>query len=331
MQIQPSLWVKLRRLCAQHLRQEDPFCAQIDSMIERMPESARGDQDQMMASLVTTLGRLPNAVELGFLIGRRVPVTAYGVRSLGMLTAPTNGDALRFVADIHAMSVPLLDFTYEETASEGRFTIGSRCPIDSAGEALMVAVCAAAIEREISRRTGRSSNITRLELTTSSKGTEACYRKHLSITPHTDGKSNTLIFGRALLDLPNPYADVDTFNSIVSACAQQAERQGYVEPLRNRVRDAIMSDIGAPPSPEILAKSLDLTPRQLRIRLEKAGTNYLAILRDCRTEYASALLRNPSMSLAQIADRLGYSDLSSFSHAFYRWTGKSPSAFRTGK
>ena len=34
-------------------------------------------------------------------------------------------------------------------------------------------------------------------------------------------------------------------------------------------------------------------------------------------------------ALSLIAERLGYSDLSAFSHAFYRWTGKSPSAFRS--
>jgi AraC-like DNA-binding protein len=328
MQIQPSFWVKLRRLCTQHLGQEDPLRLQIEGMIDRMRESARGGQHEKMAGLCTMLGRLPNAVELGFLIGERVPVTAYGVLSLGLLTAPTIGDALWFVAHVHSTEIPLVHFGYEETVSDGRFTIGFRCSIDRAGEALIVAMCTAAVEGEIARRSGRTGNFVRVELTPSSKDAAASYRKCLSLMPNTDGKSNTLILGRAVLELPNPHADIDTFNSVVQACTERAELRARGASLRDRVREAIMSSIGAPPSQERLAKTLDLTPRQLRVGLERERTSYQAIMRDCRTAYASGLLRNPSLSLSQIADRLGYSELSAFSHAFCRWTGKSPSAFR---
>ncbi len=329
MQIQPSFWIKLRRLWAPHLGSADPLRFHIDSMINRIMESGRDEQHRKIANLFTTLGRLPNAVELGFQIGARVPVTAYGVLSLGALTAPTVGAALRFIADVHHLAVPLVDCAYAESASEGRLTIGFRCPIDCAGEALIVAVCTAAIDAEIARRSGRSGNIARLELTPSSKGAETSYRKCLSLTPNTDGKSNTLVFARAVLDLPNMHADIDTFNSIVRACAARADFQVCGSMLKDRVREAIMSGIAAPPSQERLAKALNLTPRQLRIRLERERTSYQEIIRSCRIEYASALLQNPSLSLSQLADRLGYSDLSAFSHAFYRWTGKSPSAFRS--
>ena len=328
MHIQPSFWVKLRSLCTQHLEKEDPLRLQINGMIDQIPEYTRGDQHQMTADLFAMLGRLPNAVECGFRMGGRLPATTYGVLSLGILTAPTIGDALRFIANARNLQTPLINLSYEEVASEGRFTIGFRCPIDSAGESLIVAVCTAAIEREIARRSGRAGNFARLELTPSSKGSEAIYRKCLSLTPRTDSKSNKLIFRRAVLDLPNAHADVDTFNSVVHACMAQAEFQACEVPLQDRVRETIMSGIGAPPSQQRLAKILGLSPKQLRVRLDRECTSYQKIIRDCRTEYARALFKSPSLSLSEIADRLGYSDLSAFSHSFNRWTGKSPSDFR---
>jgi AraC-like DNA-binding protein len=36
------------------------------------------------------------------------------------------------------------------------------------------------------------------------------------------------------------------------------------------------------------------------------------------------------MTNEEIAVRLDYSDAANFRHAFARWTGKSPSAFRSG-
>jgi AraC-like DNA-binding protein len=40
------------------------------------------------------------------------------------------------------------------------------------------------------------------------------------------------------------------------------------------------------------------------------------------------MLMDATLSLEAIASLLGYSDLSNFSHAFKRWTGHSPGAFR---
>jgi AraC-like DNA-binding protein len=40
------------------------------------------------------------------------------------------------------------------------------------------------------------------------------------------------------------------------------------------------------------------------------------------------LLITRSMSASQNATELGYGDLANFSHAFKRWTGRSPSEYR---
>lgn len=328
MQIRPTFWEKMRHVCAQSLGDNNPLRSQIDDMFARIPEAAQGDRHRTMADVFNMLGRMPNAPDLGFLIGGRLPLTAYGSLSLGVLTAPTVGQALRIAADVHNLMAPLTTYKYEETASEGHLTIGFRYPTSSTGEALAVATCAATFEREIALHSGRSANFVRLELTPSSKGTEPTYRKRLLLTPHTNSKSNTLVFARDILDLPNDRGDTDTFSSIVRACREMDERQAGRSSLIERVRQAILSNIGAPPSQESAARMLNLTPRQLRTHLARLRTSYREIVRDCRTEYAQVLLKNPSLPLSQIADRLGYLDQSAFSHAYYRWTGKRPSDLR---
>lgn len=328
MQIQPSLWRKLRRVCLSDLDRDRVRRSDFVQRLDQSSASICCERHPPIADVLSTLSRSPNAVEHGLLIGSHLPITAYGVPSLGILTAPTVGDGLRFIAEVHRLLVPLIDLSYDESPSGGRLTIGFRCAIDAAGEALMVAACTAAIERAIFGLCGRVGTITRLDLTPSSRGNEATYRKHLSVTPHTDGMGNTLVISSATLGLQNAQADIDTFNSVIQACRAQAERRIGRTPLQARVREIVMSRIGAPPSQEAVARRLELTPRQLRQHLEREGSSFQKIVRGCRTEYATTLLQNPSMSLSQVADRLGYSELSSFSHAFLRWTGKYPSAFR---
>jgi AraC-like DNA-binding protein len=45
-------------------------------------------------------------------------------------------------------------------------------------------------------------------------------------------------------------------------------------------------------------------------------------------EQARELLRQHTLSVEQVAERLGYSDVSNFGRAFRRWTGLTPAAFR---
>jgi AraC-like DNA-binding protein len=40
------------------------------------------------------------------------------------------------------------------------------------------------------------------------------------------------------------------------------------------------------------------------------------------------LLGSPTLSLKDIADRLGYANLANFTRAFQRWTGKTPGEHR---
>lgn len=217
MQIPSLFWLKFRRLCVLHVGDATELLTKIDGLFAAMPTLAPDDQDRMLASLFSTLGRLPNAVERGFLIGTRMPVTGYGAASLGMLTAPTIGDTLQFIADIQRATLPLVDFGFDANASEGRFTISFRCPIDREAEVLIVALFIATIEAELARRSGRIGNFAQLELTPSSCGTETSYRNWLGRVPSTDAAVNTLVFTRAVLDLSNTYADRETFDSIRAA------------------------------------------------------------------------------------------------------------------
>lgn len=49
-----------------------------------------------------------------------------------------------------------------------------------------------------------------------------------------------------------------------------------------------------------------------------------------RRRRALLLLRSRELSIQQIGERLGYSDVANFTRAFRRWTGKTPSAYRSG-
>ncbi|RYE66049.1 MAG: helix-turn-helix domain-containing protein, partial [Oxalobacteraceae bacterium] len=57
-------------------------------------------------------------------------------------------------------------------------------------------------------------------------------------------------------------------------------------------------------------------------------TSFRALLAEVRGGQANELLIDETLSLTGIAERMGFSDLSSFSQAYKRWFGVAPSARR---
>ena len=82
------------------------------------------------------------------------------------------------------------------------------------------------------------------------------------------------------------------------------------------------------PSIQKAAKTFAMTERSFRRKLSAAGTNYRDLLAEVRCNKAKQLLASTSASIDSIAATLGYTDASSFIHAFQRWTGFSPAKFR---
>lgn len=83
-------------------------------------------------------------------------------------------------------------------------------------------------------------------------------------------------------------------------------------------------------SQDLVAKELGLSPRTLRRKLSEESLSYQHLLDDCRMEIASReLTTSHNISLSQMALRLGYSDHSTFSRAFFRWFGISPRTYRS--
>ncbi|OHW41441.1 AraC family transcriptional regulator [Pseudomonas sp. 06C 126] len=80
---------------------------------------------------------------------------------------------------------------------------------------------------------------------------------------------------------------------------------------------------------EKVASDLNMSGRTLRRRLTEHGLTFEALLEQVRRARCMGLLGNPSLSIERITQEVGYSDVRSFRRAFKRWTGLSPSAFRS--
>lgn len=95
--------------------------------------------------------------------------------------------------------------------------------------------------------------------------------------------------------------------------------------LIERVRRLVANELSDGVTKEQIAQRMHLSTRTLCRRLSNEGTSFQSVLDDLRHELALRYLREPRRTVAEIADRLGFSSTSAFDHAFRRWTGLTPS------
>lgn len=79
---------------------------------------------------------------------------------------------------------------------------------------------------------------------------------------------------------------------------------------------------------EDVASHFNMTPRTLQRRLQTENVSFAELRDRCRHSRALRELADRHVDIDDLAERLGFSDTSNFYHAFKRWQGVSPGAYR---
>jgi AraC-like DNA-binding protein len=137
-------------------------------------------------------------------------------------------------------------------------------------------------------------------------------------------------FSNETLAVPLITRDPYLLETLQPFCDQAAkERNTAVGTLRSSVENELQKLLPhGKANRQAVARALGMSERTLSRRLADEGTTYDELVDQLRRSLALQYIRAPSISVSQIAWLLGYEGSTSFSHAFARWTGRSPSAIR---
>lgn len=113
-----------------------------------------------------------------------------------------------------------------------------------------------------------------------------------------------------------PYFDLDTTPKILDPLVSRAQYK-----LRNNLNKTVDFSL--------LCRELEVSQRTLIRRFNQAtGTTPLKFLQNLRLETSKTLLTSSQLSVADIMEKVGYTDPSSFNRLFKKRVGLTPSVFR---
>jgi AraC-like DNA-binding protein len=143
--------------------------------------------------------------------------------------------------------------------------------------------------------------------------------------------TDEVVFATTLQTTPVVSADPYLNRLLITYCEEALSHRGACYgPFRSSVENAIAPLLphGNAQAGEI-ARRLGMTRRTLSRRLSSEGLTFSEVLEALRTDLAKRHLADKSLSISEIAWLLGYREVSAFTHAFKRWTGKSPREVRS--
>lgn len=285
------------------------------------------DQElRVTGNLLQLLGHPPG---LGFEIGARYHFSTYGLFGYGLISSATTGDALALALSFLPLTYAFTVVTYEEQGSEGVLTFATPGLAPDLRDFLLARDMAAGalLLKELG---GDDFSLSRFTLR-ADPAHECDNDRLLGLAPVYAASSNSLAFDRSFLVRPLPQANAVTVSMCEQMCTQLMQRRIARSGMTALVQHYLTNTDATPPDLCAMARLIHVSTRTLKRRLHDEGTTFRALLAEARSRSAIEMLNDERLSLTEIAERLGFSDLSSFSQAFKRWYGVAPSHFSLRK
>lgn len=155
------------------------------------------------------------------------------------------------------------------------------------------------------------------------------YADIFGMIPRFEAERAALVVDNAVLDAPVMREEPDLVAWLATAPEGLLARRDYGSTLVDQVRRLLEHDVTEDLSAEEVSSRLAMAGPTLRRKLREQGTSYRQIREDLLRDLAVEQLAHTDVTVAELSERLGFSETSAFVRAFRRWTGMAPGAYRT--
>ncbi|MEY1662539.1 AraC family transcriptional regulator [Isoalcanivorax beigongshangi] len=283
-------------------------------------------REQEMRLIENLMRALPAVPALGFELGLRYNVATFGIWGFALRTSRNLREALERALRYLPLSTAYCRLSiFCDEQEYGISADPSHIP-EHLRQFLLERDTATAINL-FDELTLSGLHVLRFEFQGKAPPYAARIEELCGIAPRWECPRNAIVLRRPDVELPLPMYDVHLVSLLEAQCRTQLERR-QVAGISGQVRQLLLGEDGMAASLEAVAAQLAMAPRSLRRRLAEEGTSFRQLVDVEREQLAVQLLQNTTMKLDELALQLGYADTASFTRAFRRWFGQSPSEYR---
>ncbi|MFT3924941.1 MAG: AraC family transcriptional regulator [Myxococcales bacterium] len=261
---------------------------------------------------------------LGFYLGMHMRVPAHGYLGFAAMTAPTARHALELAVRYAPTRTTALKVELAIEGSRAVLYIDEVVDLGSIRDTLLVALVVGLW------RIGEALTGQKLRGEADFTFPEPSYAERFTAQalPVRFGQQrNAVRFDLGVLELPLVNAHPAALRLAQEQC-EKALEQVDGDDLAQRVKSVMPKPEGGFRNLDEVAVKLGVSSRTLKRKLKAEGTAFSEVLDAVQSEQACALLRLEQLTIDEVAEKVGYSDVSNFTRAFKRWTDLTPAAYR---
>ena len=258
---------------------------------------------------------------------RDVSISDYGLLGYAMMSSATLEKAVQIASKYHKMAGAMFELIFVKEEGDAVLRIDHVLAGGLVGQ-FMVEEVFAGITPLIGLLTGKPFQPRVIYFNHSQPSYVERYSKFFSCPIEFDQKYSEYRFDVELLKQPLAEADANTARICEESCRQLLNQMEIEEDLVSRICHLLLSTPGEFPKLDVIAENLSMGTRTLRRRLKELGTSYQTILDDVKKELAIEYLQTTNLSVQEISDLLGYSEVTNFRRAFVKWVELSPYQYR---
>jgi len=305
----------------------EPSCRVSLDVVDQILNNAAQADVARLADVASGLpsGQVPG-LPLGLRLGAAVTPVALDVLAYASMSSGTLADAIALLCQFEPYR---LGFAQCELKQEGADSVVELQVSGSWASLPLQIETAFAGWVEFGRWiTGNVSHPARIEFAHQACAPVAVYEAFFHCPVFFERPRHAVHIQTALLSRPLAASNPNVSHLMREELQRRVDRYAKGEQFMVRLVQAIEACLAdGTPSLDQVAQAMSLSPRQLRAQATEAGTNLVNEVDAVRQRLARQYL-TASMPLAEISQRLGYSEQSAFSRACVRWFGVSPGKWR---
>lgn len=301
-----------------------------DDWVTRM----RGDERLATAQvepLFSAARRLVGRSDLAFELGRTLKPTSHGLLGYGLIGSANLDEAWQLAARQQHHLTESFVLHYERHGGGGRARFTPRETMDDERLHFNLELLAVSTLVTLQMLLGGRVPPAQVRLSMPAPPHLARYRELAPASFRFEAGAppglEITLDGRSLTE-PLPMAAPGVVSAIEKHLSTLSPQAAAEVPWARTVEQMLRAVNGVQLSVKDVAARLGVSARTVDRRLADEGRAFAELRDAVRLERARALLADPALSVAQVAQQLGYRDAANFSRAFRRQAGMPPTAFR---
>ncbi|MGZ6017321.1 MAG: AraC family transcriptional regulator ligand-binding domain-containing protein [Phenylobacterium sp.] len=245
--------------------------------------------------------------------------SSHGALGVAALAAPDIAGMVEVLVRFAYARAPFYELALRSDGAWRQLDYTLTAPIDEALWRPMVEISFMGMRTLFATVLGRPPIAAQFQFACAEPGHASAVRANLGDGVTYGAPRNAMRFPAEWLALESPFADAALFAAAVHELQLAMQRVSQPAGLRGRVERLLSTLPASGLSAEAIARRTGVSRRTLVRRLAESGAGYRQLADAELRGRAERLLASGTLTHAQIAEELGYTDPTSFSRACRRW------------